>query len=98
MDQYDFTIPEQIIKDLEAERAYASKYWDPDFDACNTVNDWATYVMIYLSRATKMRGREEPPEQQRARQRSAMVKAASLCISALEAFDEANGFPDRHYD
>ncbi len=91
-------IPEQIITDIEAERHYASQYWDEGFDAQNTINDWNTYINIYLARATKMRTKEEPPEQQRARQRKSLVKAANLCISALEAFDENGGFPDRHYD
>jgi len=91
-------VPDKIIADINQEREHAQKYWDPDFDACNTVNDWGTYINIYLARATKMRDKTTPFEQYSADQRKALVKVANLAIAALETFDENDGFPDRHYD
>lgn len=100
-------IPHNIIDDIEIERGYSSQYWSKDFDSLNTINDWAAYVNIYLARGTyishdsKM---HETADQLHARQRKALVQAASLCISALESFDN-NGaeddlgfFEPRHYD
>ena len=91
-------IPDQIIADIETERCYALKYWDQEFDSKNTINDWAAYINVYLARAIKMRKDGEPVEQQRSRQRSGLIKVANLAIAALEAFDENDGFQERHYD
>jgi len=93
-------IPEKIIKDIEAEREYAAQYWNEDFDRNNSINDWAAYINQYLARATKMRPADfsESMEQQRDRQRIALVKVAGLAISALEAFDRNEEFYPRHYD
>ncbi len=93
-------IPEKIIKDIEAEREYASQYWNEDFDRNNTINDWVAYINIYLARAAKMRPTDwsESLEEQKKRQREAMVKVANLAIAALEAFDRNEEFYPRHYD
>lgn len=101
-------IPHNIIDDIEAERGYSAQYWDKDFDALNTINDWTAYINIYLARGTWLGGKlnvvHETATQIHTRQRKALVQAASLCISALEAFDN-NGaeddlgfFEPRHYD
>ena len=92
-------IPERIIEDIERERDYSSPRWDEEFDNKNTINDWAAYVNNYLARATAMKTAQEPHEAWRDRQRKSLVKAASLCISALEAFDRrGGGNAPRHYD
>ncbi len=93
-------IPEKIIKDIEAEREYAAQYWDEDFDRNNSINDWAAYINLYIARATKMRPKDwsESLEEQKKRQREAMVKVANLAIAALEAFDRNEEFYPRHYD
>lgn len=101
-------IPKVIIDDIEAERGYSSQYWDKDFDSLNTINDWAAYINIYLARGTKVRTNTDRVEESvgamHRRQREALVKAASLCISALEAFDNNGAIDDvgffepRHYD
>ena len=98
-------IPHNIVDDIENERGYSAQFWDKDFDSLNTINDWAAYINIYLARGTYLGTKvSETADQLHARQRVALVKAASLCISALEAFDN-NGaddgdgfFEPRHYD
>ena len=94
------SIPENIIKDIEKEREYAAQYWDEDFDRNNSINDWAAYINQYLARGTKMRPSDfsESPDEQKVRERAAMVKVANLAISALEAFDKNGEFYGRHYD
>lgn len=93
-------IPTNIIEDIEKEREHASQYWDPEFDRNNSINDWAAIINIYLARGTKMRPKDfsESPDQQKERQRKAMVEVAGLAIAALEAFDNNNEFYGRHYD
>ncbi len=97
-------IPHNIVDDIENERGYSAQFWDKDFDSLNTINDWAAYINIYLARGTKQSPQLETADSMHSRQRVALVKAASLCISALEAFDN-NGaddgdgfFEPRHYD
>lgn len=81
----------KIFDQIELERKYQDKKWGDEFDRKNTVNDWATYINIYLSRATTMGVSKEE-------QRKAMVKVATLAVAALERFDENGGFAPRHYD
>lgn len=80
-----------IIDAVVAEREYQDKKWGHAFDDKNTVNDWAAYANIYLSNATTMKATA-------AEQRAGVLKAATLLIAALEAFDRNGGFPNRHYD
>jgi len=80
-----------IIDAVVAEREYQDKKWGRAFDDKNTVNDWAAYANIYLSNATTMKA--TPTEQ-----RAGVLKAATLLIAALQAFDRNSGFPNRHYD
>lgn len=84
-------IRNSIFAQINTERAYQDKKWGTVFDDKNTINDWGTYIGIYLARATKM-GTE------RTGQREAMVKVATLAVAALETFDRNNGFAPRHYD
>ena len=79
------------IEDILAERECQDKTWGRRFDDKNTINDWAAYANIYLSRATSMKA--TPVEQ-----RVGVIKAATLLVGALEAFDRNNGFAPRHYD
>ena len=104
MSESRIAIPDRIIEDIEKERGYAAQYWNAEFDSKNTVNDWAAYINNYLSDAVRMRGRHpavapsESVHEMRQRQRKALVKVANLAVSALEAFDDNDGFQERHYD
>jgi len=79
---------EQIFTDINDERAYQNTKWGTEFDKKNTANDWATYIMWYLSKATS----EYPLNQTVFRKN--MIKVAALAVAALE-LDEVAG---RHYD
>jgi len=83
---------ETILEEIKKERSYQDFKWGTAFDNKNTVNDWATYANIYLSKATTMKA--TPTEQ-----RDGILKAATLLIAAIEAYDRNNSsFPKRHYD
>ena len=82
---------ERIFKEIESERDYQDEKWGTEFDKLNTINDWNTYINIYMGRAC---------EQNRSKfaQREFVVKVATLAVAALERFDENDGFFPRHYD
>jgi hypothetical protein len=72
----------------EAERA--RQQWGTSFDLKNTLNDWAAYINIYLSKATAMGASKEEVN-------SGLRKAAGIAISAL--YHAENGLlVPRHYD
>ena len=80
-----------IFDELEKERAYQEEQWGRDFDKNNTINDWATYIMMYTGDASKQAaGIEE--------WRMNMIKVAALAIAAVEIYDEGEGPASRHYD
>lgn len=93
--QRNFILEEEcqqnIINEIKAERDYQDKKWGYEFDDKNTLNDWATYINIYLAKATAMGIQKEE-------QRKMLVKVATLAVAALETFDRNGGFPNRHYD
>lgn len=80
-----------LLEQIKAERAYQDLKWGGVFDDKNTVNDWGTYINVYLARATTMKA---TPEEQRA----ALVQVATLAVAAIETFDRNGGFALRHYD
>ncbi len=82
---------ETIFSEIKDERIYQDGKWGTKFDDQNTYNDWMSYVCMYLSDGGKMINPQE-------KQRVGLVKAASLCVAALEAFDRNNGMSPRHYD
>lgn len=77
----------EIFDAIEKERAYQDEKWGRDFDDKNTANDWVSYVAIYLGKAVTMPFNREAFH-------SALLKAATLCVAALER----DAFPPRHYD
>lgn len=82
---------ETIFKEILKEQEYAYKKWGTTFDDNNTINDWATYIIIYLGKATAM---NSPVDEQRKQ----LLKVANLAVSAIRAFDRNKEFPPRHYD
>lgn len=80
-----------VLDEIRAEREYQDGQWGTEFDDKNTLNDWSQYVNIYMAQAAAMTC---PPEQQRAN----MVKAATLLVAAVEAFDRNGQFAPRHYE
>lgn len=82
---------QHIFEQIDKERAYQNERFGVAFDDRNTVNDWATWINNYLTRATDM---SAPPSQQYA----ALVKVASLAVAALEAFERNGRFAFRHFE
>ena len=82
---------DKIFKEIDKEREYQDNKWGDEFDSKNTLNDWVTYINIYLSNAAKMGISKEE-------QRKQFLKVATLGIAALEIFDRNDGFAPRHYD
>lgn len=80
-----------IFTEIDQERNYQEGKWGSGFDSKNTVNDWAAYINVYLSNATKMGVLQ-------ADQRTAILKVAALAVAALETYDCNDGFALRHYD
>lgn len=80
-----------VYKEIQDERAYQDGKFGVAFDDENTINDWGTYINIYLAKATAM----ATPNSE---QRKQMVKVAALAVAALQTFDRNGGFSSRHYD
>lgn len=80
-----------IVTDIIKELEYQKTIWGKEFDDKNTVNDWVTYIVHYASKAAMDSKTVD-------KQREAMVKTATLAISAVQAFDRNNEFADRHYE
>ncbi len=84
---------EQIFEEINKERDYQDQKWGVEFDDRNTLNDWATYINIYLGHAADMNNIDDPDKQ-----RLFLLKVASLAVAALETLDRNNGFAPRHYE
>ena len=82
---------DEIFSEISSERSYQNREWGTEFDDKNTINDWGTYINIYLAKATDISSTKEE-------QRKFMLKVASLAVASLETFDRNNGFAERHYD
>jgi hypothetical protein len=82
-----------LFDQIATERQYQDQRWGTEFDDKNTLNDWAAYINVYLTRALCMENVGKPENQ-----RIAMVKVAALSVAALEAFDRNGKFAPRHYD
>ncbi len=80
-----------VMKEIELEREYQESQWGTKFDDKNNANDWATYIAHYTSKATVV------PFDPRVWRKN-MIKAATLAVAAIEAFDRNGGLPPRHYD
>ncbi|KKN77452.1 hypothetical protein LCGC14_0360110 [marine sediment metagenome] len=86
---------EQILNGISVERNRQDGLWGNDFDDKNTPNDWVAYVNNYLAQGA-YDGRSE--EYTVEKFRIALVKAATICVAAIEAIDRNGKCADRHYD
>ena len=81
-----------ILNNILKERPHQDETWGAPFDDKNTLNDWVAYAVIYLGQAARMKA---PPDEQR----KGILKAATLLVGGIEAFDRNNNsFAPRHYD
>jgi hypothetical protein len=84
---------ERIFTAIARERDYQDKKWGTEFDDKNTVNDWAAYIDEQLMKAS------QPGKPfNGVTFRTHMLKAAAVCVAALETFDRNKKIAPRHYD
>lgn len=81
---------DQVLVGIALEVERAKQQWGEEFDRCNTLNDWATYVNIYLAAATRMGATFEEVE-------TNLRKAAGLLINAID-MHKREGLAPRHYE
>lgn len=82
----------EVFDRIDDEQVYATKLWGEKFDDQNTLNDWTTYINIYLARASTMENTGNAEEQVKA-----LVKAANLAINAAAHVTSGRCTP-RHYE
>ncbi|MFW6311016.1 MAG: hypothetical protein ACOC1K_02150 [Nanoarchaeota archaeon] len=75
------------------EREYQKNKWGKEFDTEHTINDWATFINRYVSKAASDHGDEIEETKE------SLIKVAALAFAALESIKENNNtLPKRHYD
>jgi hypothetical protein len=76
---------EDIAKERQRQRDLAHAGDTEEFDKGNSKNDWIAYVNAYIGRAADKVFRNEKEGH---KFRENMVKAAALCVAAIEAHDK----------
>lgn len=94
-----------IIYQIDAERGKQEKLWGSRYDDSNTPNDWSTIVGYYMAQAAMCSQRWTGVFPKNTvilnvqDYRKNLVKAAAVCIAAIEAIDRSVEAPGkRHYD
>lgn len=90
-DPYQFEKREAIFDEINTERDRQNEMWGSDFDDKNTINDWTSYICRYVCNASRDHCL---PDQGRV----FLLKAATLCVAAIETLDRNEKFALRHYD
>ena len=80
-----------VLKEICVECEYQDGMGGVEFDDCNTLNDWVTYIAIYTGQAARMDVLLKD-------QRKNMLKAATLAVAAIASFDRNGQFAPRHYE
>lgn len=78
-------IIQQILAERERQLHLAHGGDTEAFDKGNSKNDWIAYVNAYIGRAAEKVFRNEKEGHEF---RANMVKAAALCVAAIEASDK----------
>jgi len=94
-------VREDILDEIYAERDRQLEVvgWSAEFDSKNTINDWVTYVVIYLGKAAEWHTAGRPSMgKTRDQARTNLIKVAALAVAALEVIDREKGPAARHYD
>ena len=89
MNERDKLIRTAIFDEIDIERMRQDEVCGHEFDDKNTPNDWVTFIATCATRAAKFPVNEY---------RTSMLKAAAVCVAALEAYDRAQGAVKRHYE
>lgn len=85
----------QIVAAIADEVERQHKLWGDDFDKKNTANDWAAYIVHYLSEATYS-GRK--PAFTAKKFILNMQKVAAMAVSAIKIVEQEGGIAPRHYE
>ena len=92
----DQTIRCNVLGEIDHERERQQELWGNTFDDLNTVNDWIAYICRYAAEGG-YQGREK--KYTAIRFRSFLVRAAAICVAAVETIDRNGGkLNPRHYD
>ncbi len=81
-----------IFDEIDIERKRQDACIGHEFDDKNTPSDWVTFITRQASEAATA------IEDFDSNYRTGMVRAAAMCVAALEAFDRAQGTVPRHYE
>ena len=88
----------EVLGEIANERAYqltpksqGGAGWSDEFDHNNTANDWVTYIVRYAAKACGFNLQREDFE-------TAMIKVATLALSAVVTSRAHKGPAPRHYD
>ena len=79
-----------ILEEVNNERRRSQDKWGDKFDDENTEQDWAAFIMYYTALGITSRLGAAPGRPFR----EAMLKVATLAVTAIEAHDRAER--DRH--
>ncbi len=81
-----------IFDEIDNERKRQEELWGDEFDNKNTPNDWVTFITRYASRAA------DDTIAQKEDYHTNLLKAITIGVAALEAYDRAQGTVRRHYE
>jgi hypothetical protein len=85
----------KVIQDILTECARQNQLWGHDFDDQNTANDFVAFITHYVASGA-YDGRKGVYSS--AKFRENLVKAAGLCMAAIEAIDRNGDCAPRHYE
>ena len=78
-----YSVRQQILGEVEAERSVQDAKWGTAFDDKNTPYNWSAYIGQYSTR--HLIG--DPTKVSEAEFRADMVKVAALAVAAIESID-----------
>ena len=84
-----------IAREVQIERERQIRLWGIEFDAKNTPNDWAAYIINYVAKATYAGRHEQFTNEQF---RASMLKVSALAQGAVLMIDLNGKCADRHYE
>jgi hypothetical protein len=84
-----------ILNEIDTERKRQNDMWGNDFDKKNTPNDWVAYITRYVAEGAYdgSTGKYNPELF-----RTNLIKAATICVAAVEILDSQGCCAPRHYD
>ena len=99
MNERDRLLRTAIFDEIDTERKRQDDLWGHEFNDKNTPNDWVTFIVRYLSIAADDRPlKREGGRGYAIHYRLNLIKAATIVVAALEAYDRQQGTVRRHYE